>query len=112
MQLLKAKKYTLVVQEEPNVLSFYKALTKELSNLEEDHLILEFSSEISLKDALLFLDIANTKRNQNTSFIMLGNAVAIDDLPDEIQIAPTLEEAKDILEMDAITRELLGDIEE
>ena len=94
--------------------NFDQQLVTKLKNLVNDfskeHLILDFSKldTINLDTILLFLDIAQEKRNQNTSFIIVANGIDIDDIPDEISIVPTPKEALDVLEMDAIERDLMG----
>ena len=53
------------------------------------------------------MDIANEKRENGTSFVVIVNGIDIDDIQDEINIVPTLTEAIDILEMDIIERDLM-----
>ena len=52
------------------------------------------------------MDLSTNHRGNGTSFVLVCNEVDIDEVPDEICIAPTFEEALDILEMDAIERDL------
>ena len=40
------------------------------------------------------------------SFVVICNGIDIDDVPDEINVVPTLQEAEDVLEMEAIERDL------
>jgi len=37
---------------------------------------------------------------------LVSSAVALDDIPEEISMAPTLQEARDIIEMEEIERDL------
>ena len=55
----------------------------------------------------LFLNIANDKRENGTSFVLIITGINIDDVPDEINVVPTMIEAFDTLEMDAIERDLM-----
>jgi hypothetical protein len=50
--------------------------------------------------------LAKNKQEKNTSFVLINAAINLDDLPEHINIVPTLQEAEDILEMEAIEREL------
>ncbi len=108
MHIDKTAEYTLITPDETSFLSFYDALIK--NSLKGEHLIIDFSEKLnpSLKEILSFLNIANDYRENNTSFIIIASGFNIDDIPDEISIVPTLTEAIDILEMDAIERDLMG----
>ena len=55
---------------------------------------------------MLFLNIASTKKENSTSFVIIVRSLDIDALPEEINVVPTLQEAEDILEMENIEREL------
>ncbi|MDO9261508.1 MAG: ribonuclease Z, partial [Flavobacteriaceae bacterium] len=74
----------------------------------DEHLIIDFSKNfnIDLKDLFVFLNVSEKHRNKNLSFILIVNGIDFDELPDELIVAPTLTEAKDILEMEAIERDL------
>jgi hypothetical protein len=52
------------------------------------------------------LNIAEQKKENGTSFVVIYKTINIDDLPDNFNIVPTLIEAEDILEMEAMEREL------
>ena len=43
---------------------------------------------------------------KNKSFVIIKKGLNINDFPETLNIAPTLQEAKDILEMEAIERDL------
>ena len=52
------------------------------------------------------MSISENHRDKNLSFIIIANGIDFDELPDELVVAPTLTEAEDILEMEAIERDL------
>ena len=83
-------------------------LEKYIFNFKGEHLILDFSGKINanLKELLLFLKLSNQHRKNGTSFVIIFEGVDIDKIPDEINVVPTFTEALDILEMDAIERDL------
>ncbi|MBV1888041.1 MAG: ribonuclease Z [Urechidicola sp.] len=89
---------------------FFLNLKNQINDFSNKHLIIDFSKldSIKLDDVLQFFDIAQEKRKQNTSFIIVATGIDVDDIPDEINVVPTLNEALDILEMDAIERDLMG----
>lgn len=52
------------------------------------------------------MDIAEEKQQNGTSFVIVNSVIDIDNFPENLNIVPTLQEAEDILEMEAIEREL------
>ncbi|MGB5360797.1 MAG: ribonuclease Z, partial [Eudoraea sp.] len=63
-------------------------------------------SKITSNDILEFLQLSNTHRAANKSFVLVTNKVEYDQVPDEISLVPTIQEAKDIIEMEEIERDL------
>ena len=57
-------------------------------------------------DFLLFLKIAEQKKENGTSFVVLNSSVNADDFDENLNIVPTLQEAYDYIEMEAMEREL------
>lgn len=62
--------------------------------------------ELELDDLLLFLNVSNSHRAKKNSFILVNTSVDIDDVPFEMIVVPTLQEAADIVEMEEIERDL------
>lgn len=108
MNILKNKKYTLVKVEDIIIIDFLKQFTKNFSNFKGEQLIVDFSenSNITEKDLKLFLNLNNQHRENGTSFVIICKNIEIDNLPDELNVVPTLTEAEDIIEMEAIERDL------
>jgi hypothetical protein len=52
------------------------------------------------------LDISEQKKENGTSFVLVNTEIDVDNFPENFNIVPTLQEAVDILEMEAIEREL------
>jgi hypothetical protein len=100
------KKYTLISSDEDSFSDFYTSFLKIEQESKKEHLVLQISNNINItkEDFLLFLN--NTKKEQSKSFVIVYNIINIDDLPLNFNIVPTLLEAEDILEMEAIEREL------
>ena len=61
---------------------------------------------MSLEDLLFFLKVSNIHRATKHSFVIVNDAINPDELPDEMTIVPSLQEAEDIVEMEDIEREL------
>ena len=62
--------------------------------------------ELNLDKLLKFLKLSNYHRSTKHSFVFVNDAINIDDIPEEIIVVPTLEEAGDIVEMEEIERDL------
>jgi hypothetical protein len=99
---------TIVLQEKASLSAFLKNLQQAYPKLKNDHLILNLFSfgTLSTSDLLEFMELSNTHRGNGKSFVLVSNAVAPDDIPEEISMAPTLQEARDIIEMEEIERDL------
>ena len=61
---------------------------------------------LELRDLLLFLKTSNLHRKTKQSFVIVNAAISIDDVPTEMVVVPTLQEAADIIEMEEIERDL------
>lgn len=73
------------------------------------HIIVNLdNSGANLETVVQFTDFATLKREQHTSFVLILKGLDIDAIPDEINVVPTMEEALDVLELDAIERDLMG----
>ena len=99
---------TIVLQENASLQTFITNLNRAYNNIKNDHIILNlFSfSQLSPDDLLEFLNISNTHRTQGKSFVLVTDKVSYDNLPEEIIVVPTIREAKDIIEMEEIERDL------
>lgn len=108
MLIEKKENYTFINTNESSFSEFYISFVKKEKEFEKDNLILQISTNISTtkEDFLLFLSIAEQKKENGTSFVLVCTAISIDDYPEIFNIVPTLHEAKDILEMEAMEREL------
>lgn len=63
--------------------------------------------DLNESDLVSFLEISNyhTKKNKK-SLVLVNEQVTYDELPDELNLTPTLQEAYDIVEMEEIQRDL------
>ena len=108
MLITKKDNYTLISSDEDSFIGFQNSLFEKINDFKTTHLILQVSEDINIenKDFLLFLNIAEEKQENGTSFIVVNSTINVDDFPENLNIVPTLQEAEDILEMEAIEREL------
>jgi hypothetical protein len=102
----KKENYTLISSDEDSFSDFYTSFLKLEKDCKEEHLVLQISNNINITEEEFSLFLVNIKKEPGKSFIIVYNSVNIDDLPQNFNIVPTLLEAEDILEMEAIEREL------
>lgn len=99
---------TTVFQEHISLKEFIANFKNSYDEIKNDNLIINLFSFSSLTagDVLEFLDLSNTHRTSNKSFVLVSDKVAYDEVPEEIILVPTLQEANDIIEMEEIERDL------
>lgn len=99
---------TTVFQENISLNDFLENLNGGYPNIKNDNIIVNlFSfSKLATGDILEFLDLSNSHRETGKSFVLVTNKVTYDQVPDQITVVPTLEEAVDIIEMEEIERDL------
>jgi hypothetical protein len=102
------KTYTLIKSTQISVAQFFEEFKDRYPEFIGKHIIIDFSNKINIeiKEILLFLILSVKHRKNGTSFVLVCKGISIDDVPDELNVVPTLNEALDILEMDAIERDL------
>lgn len=62
--------------------------------------------KLTLNTIIQFIPIANHHKKNKKSFVLAYDALSADEFPDELAVAPTVQEAKDIIEMEEIERDL------
>lgn len=63
-------------------------------------------THITLDELLQLLPLSTKHRARKNSFVIVNNSINPDDIPDEMIVVPTLQEAEDIIEMEEIERDL------
>ncbi len=104
----KNENITLIRCDEITVSDFFIVFKENYSNFEGANVIIDFSDlkGVKTENISLFLEFSEKHRNDGTSFVIVVNGIDFDSLPEEIMIVPTLQEAKDIVEMEKIERDL------
>ncbi len=99
---------TIVLQENITLSRFIDNLKKAYPKIKDDHIIVNLFSfkKLNSSDILEFLQISNTHRAAKKSFVLVSDQVTYDEVPDEICLVPTMQEARDIIEMEEIERDL------
>jgi restriction endonuclease S subunit len=104
MKIIENDEYNLIFVED---LSF-GPLESVLLKINTNHLLIELSENIIIVEEKIsfFLKAASNLKAKGKSFVIIQKRINIDDFPEVLNITPTLQEAKDILEMEAIERDL------
>ena len=99
---------TIINQENLPVVTLVKNIEKDYDKFKNYHLIISLSSieKISLEEIIEFLRLSNRHRGDKKSFVVVSDMVDLDEMPDEIVVVPTMQEAYDIIEMEEIERDL------
>lgn len=104
----KEENTTIVYQENISLAKFLENLEGAYPKIKNDHIIVNlFSfSKLTTNDVLEFLELSNKHRKAKKSFVLVTDKVSYDEAPDPVCVVPTLQEAKDIIEMEEIERDL------
>lgn len=71
------------------------------------HLIYVLDSErLDPEQSALLLQVAQVMNNQKLSFVLVSSALTYEDVFEGVALCPTLEEAHDLIELEAIQRDL------
>ena len=109
MKVDRTEQYVVLADDQGNYKTFASYLEKVVpKQYEDDHLVIDLTSfdTLDLEELLLLLKLSTYQRSSKHSFVIVSTAIDIDDIPDELVVVPTLQEAADIIEMEAIERDL------
>ena len=99
---------TIVFQEKTTLSGFMENLQNAYPKLKHDNIVVNLFSfkKLTVNDMLEFLDLSNAHKAGGQSFVLVTDALNYDEIPEELSVVPTLQEAKDIIEMEEIERDL------
>jgi len=108
MIIEKTELATICKSEEKSIKIFFADFSKIFTNFKNENIIIDISENRGEKteNILLFLQYSEIHRMNGMSFVIVFDGIDVDDIPDEIITVPTLEEAKDIIEMENIEKDL------
>ncbi|MBO2545508.1 ribonuclease Z [Salegentibacter sp. BDJ18] len=108
MKISEKENYILIEPLEAPVVDFVSLLTQRHAEFENNNVAVNLLAyhQIKKEEVMGFLEIATTHQMNNKSFVLISNAVTIDELPEEIVVVPSLREAEDLIQMDEIQRDL------
>ena len=87
---------------------FFSELKENFSKFKNSNLILDFSHVVNTDERkiLLFSPMCGRQKDQDKSFVIVSEGINLDDIPEEMVVVPTLQEAQDIIEIENIERDL------
>jgi len=99
---------SIITQEKVSIVELVKKLQVIYNRFKNDNIIINLTSlkPLIAEDVIEFLQISNQHRKTKHSFVIVTNKIEDDNIPDELIIVPTLQEAYDIIEMEEIERDL------
>ena len=108
MKISHDESFVIISSEEVTFTDFLSVFKEELTSLPQKNTVIQLSENLNttLDQITLFLDIAMRYKNNGLSFVILCNGIDIDLLPESLNVVPTLVEAKDVIEMEEIERDL------
>ena len=108
MEIQEKEDYTLVHQKEHSFTKFVTDFEENHKNIENNNTIILLSDDTAIteKEIFVFLKYSEIHVNNGTTFVLVHKGIDIDNFPEDFNIAPTLQEAEDILEMENIQRDL------
>lgn len=98
----------IISQEKISIDIFFENLEKAYPKLKNENLVIDLLrfTKLTPYNVLVFLEISKKHRKNGKSFVLVSEKVSYNDVPEEISLVPTLQEARDIVEMEEIERDL------
>ena len=86
---------------------FFQSFHKEINQYKNNNIIVDLTKlPVSLDEILQFENISKIKIDLGTSFVVIKTEIDLDEIPDELIVVPTFQEAVDMIDMDEMTRSL------
>lgn len=87
---------------------FFSELKEKLSIFSSSNLILNFSEVVNtdVTKILLFSPLSGKQKERDRSFVIVSQGINADEIPEELLVVPTVQEAIDIIDIENIERDL------
>lgn len=108
MKQLEETLYVGLVKEEEELAAFATLVEEKVAEGLDRNILVDLRMEKEVQPAYLlrFVNISEKHRERGKSFVIVTDQVGIDEVPEELIVTPTLQEAKDLIEMEEIERDL------
>ncbi|MCL5128468.1 MULTISPECIES: ribonuclease Z [unclassified Algibacter] len=99
---------SIITQVKATSIELIKKIQALYPKFKNNNIIIALTSldAISKAEVSEFLQISNTHRAANHSFVIVSGKIDLDEAPEELAIVPTLQEAHDLIEMEVMERDL------
>lgn len=100
--------HVLITDERDDIQGFATFLNTIFEQFSSQNVIVDLLKydQASLNDLLAYLELSNTHRAAKHSFVIVNAAMSSDQIPEELMVVPTLQEAVDVVQMEDIERDL------
>lgn len=108
MEITRKENYIIVEDQDSDIATFATKLSKSHTEFEGDNVIVNVldKGNLEAQDLLVFLEVSDIHRKNKRSFVIASNPLEVENLPEDLIIAPSLREAEDIINMEELEREL------
>ncbi len=108
MKSSRKENFLIIRNDNQELTDFISELTRKEKELAEENLIIDLTSyhDLTNENLMGFLEFSNLHRRNNKSFVIINDALGIDELPEELVVVPSRQEAEDMIQMDEIQRDL------
>ncbi|MDG1327436.1 MAG: ribonuclease Z [Flavobacteriaceae bacterium] len=109
MKIEHSENFVIVKKDTNQLENFIISLETKINNqLRDKNMIIDLLdfSELTSDLLKLFLKLTVICQKSNNSFVIVNNHINLNEVSGEIMVVPTIQEAKDIVEMEIIEREL------
>ena len=108
MNLTKEENFYIIEDDRDDIKDFASFIDYKRAHFSNQNLIIDLLKygTLTLEELLMFLKSSNDHRGDNKSFVIVNDTINIDTVPDELMVVPTLQEAKDVIQMEDIERDL------
>ena len=108
MKIENKENCVVIRNTESNLASFVEKLSQEYNKVVEHNLVLDLSENetITLESLKLFTDLSKTHKKAKKSFVIVAKNINYNKIPVKMTVVPSLQEAQDIIEIEAIERDL------
>ncbi|UZO80262.1 ribonuclease Z [Aquimarina sp. ERC-38] len=98
----------VLIQEKLSTPEFVKQLEEKYDSFKNNHIIVQLSSlkNNEAENISDFLRISKAHKAKKQSFVLVSGELTYNDVPEELSLVPTLQEARDIIAMEDIERDL------
>ncbi len=99
---------TIITQERATIVELVANIDKKYDTIKNDHVIVNLFSVKDVKVEAIndFLLLSKKHKLTKRSFVIVTDKVSFDEVPEELSVVPTVQEAHDIIEMEEIERDL------